>query len=144
LPKNDEIKAHYETAELWMENSYLKYSSNRLGIVDIPVCDVSHDTNNLINKVVIPDHSSDYSDIIYFWDYKKSIEFSNKDGSTEIKKLKEMTWKEILDLEKTNIIKQRKLNNYYLPQQKMTKVFHFYNSIKPRNQLLYIGKTLIL
>ncbi len=141
LPTKDEIEAYYETTELWMNNSYNEYGCNRIGIVNLPISDISID-NNEVTELVFPG----YSDIIYFWDHKKTIVKTKKDGSTEVQKLDQLTWKEILNIERAYIRALSKSRNYYyLPQKEMTQVFHFCNKKIPRRiRPIFGGITLSL
>jgi hypothetical protein len=140
LPTKDRIEADYGTAELWLNDSYQKYGCNRIGIVNLLISDISQ-ANNEITKLAFPR----YANSTYFWDYKKAIVKTKKDGSLEIQKLDQLTWNDILNIEKGYIKALSKSKNYYyLPQKKMTNVFHFCNRKIPRKIVPFFSITLNL
>jgi len=123
LPSFDEIRAYCDIVDLWLEDSYRNNNFGRIGIFDLPVYEVVKD-GEVIKKIILSD---EYKDIIYFWDYKRSLFKTSKDRSLDTTALKDLAWKDILNLEKGLIKSLRKKEIHYLPQSDLTKVFKMYD-----------------
>ena len=126
LPTKEITRAYYEATELWLNNSYDKIITARLGIVNLPILSINSDNNRNIHEIAV----TDYVNIIYFWDRKKYIIKTRKNRENDIRKMNDLSWKAILEIEKKHIKKINKTKDfYYLTQKNLTKLFNFYNTM---------------
>lgn len=144
LPKdNTDIKAYYETTELWLKNSYKSYINSPLGIVNLPTYSIDYDSNRNIKKIEFPQYVDSVS-IYYFWNSKNSISKITRTCRDDIKKFKELNQNEIIKIEKPFLNKKDNQSYFHLSQRDLTKVFKIYNeTLHKRRYGFYLSNPII-
>lgn len=128
IPSLQEIRAQYDTTELWLNDSYNSYDFNPIGLSNLPMMGIgltSTRPNNLsyVNMVNFKGNES----VLYFWNSKKVIMTVKKDGSITKKNYSDYTWEEMLLLEAPIIKKINKASSTTnLNQISMTDVYKKY------------------
>jgi hypothetical protein len=113
MPDIDQIKAFYDTTELWLEKTYLSYDFDRIGII------LKSDKLIINNEYNILDNCN----FEYYWLSKKEIH-DFKNGKLEIHKFSDIDWMDLLKYQKRyfkNLIENKPL--YTLDQKTLTMIY---------------------
>ena len=66
-----DIKAYYETIELWLNHSKKNLIRSRLGLINLPVYTVECDSDRIVTAIEFPKYVDRFN-IVYFWEKKIS------------------------------------------------------------------------
>jgi hypothetical protein len=144
-PHLTDIRAYYETTELWLNHSINSLISCRLGLINLPVYAVECDSNRIIQAIEFPRYVENFN-IVYFWENKKTIAILTKDNRDLAENMKDQEMARYVELEKKHIKISDKRESYYLTPGNLTKIFkacrrtmqkrmHGFNIINPRLEL---------
>jgi hypothetical protein len=120
-----DIKAYYETTELWLNHSEKSLIRSRLGIINLPVYSVECDSDRIVRAIQFPKYVDRFN-IIYFWDSKNIVATLTKDNREQTEKTKEMKIAKFIELENKHLKTSDKTELYYLTANNLSKVFNTY------------------
>ncbi len=140
-----DIRAYYETTELWLNHSKKKLIRSRLGLINLPVCTVECDNDRNVRTIEFTEYVDSFN-IIYFWENKKIIAILTKDNRDQTDKMKDLEIGKYIGWEKKHLKVSDKTESYYLSPGKLTKVFNSYKKTMHKrkygfylnNQKLYL------
>jgi len=120
-----DIRAYYETTELWLNHSKKSLIRSRLGLLNLPVYRVECDSDRNVRTIEFPEYVDSFN-IIYFWEKKKTIAILTKDNRDQTNKMKDLEMAKYVEWEKKHIKVSDKTESYYLSPGNLTKVFNTY------------------
>jgi hypothetical protein len=120
-----DIRAYYETTELWLNHSKKNLIRSRLGLINLPVYTVECDSNRIVKTIEFPQYVDSFN-IVYFWEKKKTIAILTKDNREQTDKMKDLEMGKYMGWEKKHLKVSDETESYYLTPGKLTKVFKTY------------------
>ena len=125
LVTHDKVSAYYDIAEMWIENSYNKFSFNRIAITGFKDTDIKEfkvNVNSEKRKITYEIEKIDNFD--YIWLSKKEIhEFKN--GKFNIIKMDSIDWKKMAKYEASKIKfnSNTKITEHLLTASELTSIY---------------------
>lgn len=120
-----DIKAYYETTELWLNHSTKSLIKSRLALINLPVYSVECDSDRFIKVIEFPLYV-DRVNIIYFRENKKIVSKLTKDEREGYEKMKDVEIATFIQWEKKHLKTLHQTEPYYLTPRNLTKVFNTY------------------
>ena len=120
-----DIRAYYETTELWLNHSKKNLIRSRIGLINLPVCTVECDGNRIIKTIEFPKYVDNFH-IIYFWEKKNITAILTRNDREQTEKMKEQKIAKFIEWEKRHLKVSNKTGPYYLTPSNLTKVFNTY------------------
>jgi len=123
LPSDlNDIRAYYETTELWLNHSKTNLIESRLGLINLPVYTVECDSSRFVKTIEFPEYV-DRFEIVYFWEKKNIKAILTKDNREQTSKMNDLEIANFIELEKKHL---KGSEPYYLRPGNLTKVFNTY------------------
>jgi len=123
LPSDlSDIRAYYETTELWLNHSKSNLIKSRLGLINLPVYAVECDSDRYVKTIEFPEYV-DRFEIVYFWENKNIKAILTKTNREQTFKMNELEMANFIGLEKKHL---KGSEPYYLRPGNLTKVFNTY------------------
>jgi len=120
-----DIKAYYETTELWLNHSTKSLIKSRLALINLPVYSVQCGNDRVIKAIEFPQYV-DRVNIIYFWENKKIVAKLTKDSREQSENMKDVEIANFIQWEKTHLKMSHQTEPYYLNPTNLSKVFKIY------------------
>ena len=117
-----DIRAYYETTELWLNHSKANLIKSRLGLINLPVYTVEGDSDRFLKTIEFPEYV-DRFEIVYYWEKKGIKAILTKDNREQTSKMNGLKMADFIELEKKHI---KGSESYYLAPGNLTKVFNTY------------------
>jgi len=135
LPSDaNDIKAYYETTELWLNHSIKNLIKSRLGLINLPIYTVECDNNRIVTAIEFPKYVDRFN-IVYFWEKNIMVAILTKDNRDQTIKMKEVAMAKYIEWEKKYLKISDKTQLYYLPSENLTKVFRTFKEALDRRKL---------
>ncbi len=129
-----DIKAYYETTELWLNHSKKNLIRSRLGIINLPVYTVECDSDRIVTAIEFPKYVDRFN-IVYFWENKNIVAILTKNNREQTYKMKELEMAQFMEWEKKHLKSSDKTESYYLTPGNLTKVFKTYKKTLHKRKL---------
>jgi hypothetical protein len=123
LPTYKQAQAYLATAEMWLDQSYEKYSFNKIAIVNLKTKDFGiHYSRSEIKVTNLTIDSN--SNLDYLWDNKKEVH-EIKNGKLQIKPMINFDWKTMAKYESKhlNFSGTHKISEHALPAKLLTHIY---------------------
>lgn len=120
-----DIRAYYETTELWLNHSKNNLIKSRLALVNLPVYTVECDSDRIVKIIEFPQYVDSFN-IVYFWEKKKTIAILTKDNRDQTDKMQDLEMGKYIGWEKKHLKVSKDTETYYLTPGNLTKVFKTY------------------
>ncbi len=117
-----DIRAYYETTELWLNHSKTNLIKARLALINLPVYTVECDSNRFVKSIEFPEYV-DRFEIVYFWEKKNIKAILIKDNREQTSKMNDLEMANFIELEKKHL---KGSEPYHLRPGNLTKVFNTY------------------
>ena len=134
-----DIKAYYETTELWLNHSKKNLIRSRLGLINLPVYTVECDSDRIVTAIEFPKYVDRFN-IVYFRENKNIVAILTKNNREQTEKMKEVEIAKFIEWEKKHLKISDKTELYYLTAGNLTKVFKTYKkTLDKRKYGFYLG-----
>jgi len=120
-----DIKAYYETTELWLNHSKKNLIRSCLGLINLPVYTVECDSDRIVTAIEFPKYVDRFN-IVYFWENKNIVAILTKNNREQTEKMKEVEIAKFIEWEKKHLKISDKAELYYLNPGNLTNVFKTY------------------
>lgn len=120
-----DIRAYYETTELWLNHSKKNLIRSRLGLINLPVYTVECDSNRIVKTIEFPQYVYSFN-IVYFWEKKNITAILTRNNREQTEKMKDVEMTKFIEWEKKHLKISEKKEPYYLNPGNLTKVFKTY------------------
>ncbi len=117
-----DIRAYYETTELWLNHSKTNLIRSRLGLINLPVYTIKCDSNRFVKTIEFPEYVDRFK-IVYFWEKKNIAAILTKNNREQTYKMKDLEMVNFIEWEKKHL---KGSEPYYLNPGNLTKVFNTY------------------
>ena len=105
-----DIRAYYETTELWLNHSKENLIRSRLGLINLPVYTVECDSNRIVKTIEFPQYVDSFN-IVYFWEKKNITAILTRNNREQTEKMKELERAKFIEWEKSISRSQIKQNH---------------------------------
>jgi hypothetical protein len=118
LPDYEQAQAYLETAEMWLDNSYERYSFNSIGIVKLKTKQfgvLGNANGTKLSNCIFEKNS----DLDYLWDSKRQIH-EIRNGNLTIRSMDTVEWKTMARYEAKYLVDT---NQFNLPARLLTSLY---------------------